>query len=136
QLGQPVSAAPTAATSSAMETAPSLLPSNAGQSVIGRLPSAILTPSISSLTVTAESPLQSPTHAIETGVDAGDGLGVPVVVDVPVLVVEGVLAPVGVVVGVSVVVTVGVAVGIGGTCAPLSYAPISHADPYGRGAPR
>ena len=26
-------------------------------------------------------------------------------------------------------------VGVGG-CAPLSYAPISHADPYGRGAPR
>src|SRR5215468_3601404 len=58
--GQPLSAALTAATSSLTDTMSSPLVLNAGQSLSGDVPSAMLTPLTSSLMLTSPDPSQSP----------------------------------------------------------------------------
>ena len=69
QAGQPFCALPTAATSSLISTALLPLLSKARQASIELLPSAMPTPTISSLIVTVPSPLQSPNDG-----EAGQGI--------------------------------------------------------------
>src|SRR5215470_5796946 len=68
--GQLPSATLTAAISSLTDTMPSVLVSNAGQSVTWELPSAMLTPRMSSLIATSPEPSQSPGHTAPARVAA------------------------------------------------------------------
>ena len=95
--------------------------SNAGQSLVGWLPSAMFTPVIRSEMLTVPVPPQSPTHGLRMAVgvlvagavllDEAVRVAVAVVVGAEVLV--GVVVTGGVVVGVAVVVALGVAGGVG-----------------------